>query len=188
MCYESGQPSWCGGPGGKKKWVLEIRSLLANWAQGGYAPPCLDCSCISPYRHNPPICMVAYHLICFAIEWCILATYFLDIHILYCLLRSTGTHPRCWIMKSTTPKRIKLSRGSFFEIKLGRIGKIKSKKVAFSRSQKQSDALDVQLRTLCILPKRDFQSLDNCNGWQASQICRKVKISHFKHMSLLFPI
>ena len=88
-------------------------------------------------------------------------------------------------MKSTTPKRIKLSRGSFFEIKLGRIGKIKSKKVAFSRSQKLSDALDVQLRTLCILPKRDFQSLDNCNGWQASQICRKVKISHFKRMSLL---
>ena len=53
-------------------------------------------------------------------------------------------------------KRIKLSRGSFFEIKLGGIGKIKSKKVAFSRSQKLSDALDVQLRTLCILPKRDF--------------------------------
>ena len=59
-------------------------------------------------------------------------------------------------MKSTTPKRIKLSRGNFFEIKLGGIGKIKSKKVAFSRSQKLSDALDVQLRTLCILPKREI--------------------------------
>ena len=82
-------------------------------------------------------------------------------------------------MKSTTPKKIKLSRGKFFEIKLGGIGKIKSKKVAFSRSQELSDALDVQLDIVHSSQERDFQSLDNCNGWQASQICRKVKISHF---------